>query len=245
MSKLSDRIRRAAKVEPAPFGFAAAARRPASPTMLTVVRLSASESGKAADAVKAGADAVIVSGDAGKLKDAGEAILGVAPDKPDRKVISALREAGADFVVLSTDAPAEAMLEEKIGFVVELRSELDDTHLRLLADLTLDAVIVPAPKTPFTVERLLGLRRVAALARAPLLVEDDGGADTPLLQLLRDSGAAGVIVGGSAIGKFSEIRERILAIPVRGKRREEHAEALVPAQAQGHDHGDDYDDDDD
>lgn len=244
MSKLSDRIRRASKVEPAPMGFAAAARRAPSPTLMTVVRLSASESGKAGDAGKAGADAVILSGDAGKLKDAGDAILGAAPDKTDRKSVAALRDAGADFVVLSPDAPAEAMLEEKIGFVLELRTELDDTHLRLLSDLTLDAVIVPGPKAPFTVERLLDLRRVASLARAPLLVEDDGNADTPLLQLLRESGVAGIVVGASAIVKLGELRERIVAIPARGKRREEHAEALVPAQAQGHDHGD-YDGDDD
>jgi len=243
MSKLSDHIRRASKAEPAPFGFAAAARRTPSPTLLTIVRLSASESGKAGEAAKGGADAVIVAGDAGQLKDAGDAVLGAVPGKPDRKSVSALREAGADFVVLSADAPAEAMLEEKIGFVLELRAELDDTHLRLLSDLTLDAVIVPAPKSPFTVERLLELRRVAALARAPLLVEDDGSADTALLQLLRESGVAGIVVGAGAIGKLGDLRERIVAIPARGKRREEHAEALVPAQAQGHEHG--YDDDDD
>jgi hypothetical protein len=35
-----------------------------------------------------------------------------------------------------------------------------------------------------------------------------------------------------------------VALPARGKRREEHVEALVPAQATaGHDHDDDYDDD--
>jgi hypothetical protein len=242
MGKLSDRVRKAAKAEPAPFGFAAAARRPTAATLLTIVRLSPSEGAKAADAAKAGADAVIFAGDAGKLKDAGEAVLGAAPDKTDRKSVAALRDAGADFVVLSHESLAEAMLEEKIGFVLDLRSDLEDTPLRLLADLTLDAVVVPAPKSPVTIERLLELRRISALARAPLLVEDDGTADASLLQLLRESGAAGVIVAASAISKLGALRERIAALPTRGKRREEHAEALVPAQAQGHDHDDDYDD---
>ncbi len=244
MSKLSDRIRRAGKADPAPFGFAAAARRPTAATLLTIVRLSASEGGKAADAAKAGADAVIFAGDAGKLKDAGEAVLGATPDKTDRKSVAALRDAGADFVVLSHEALAEAMLEEKVGFVLDLRSELDDTHLRLLADLALDAIILPALKSPVTVEKLIELRRISALARAPLLVEDDGAADASLLQLLRESGAAGVVVPSSAIGKLGGLRERISALPTRGKRREDHAEALVPAQAQGHDHGDDDFDDD-
>jgi predicted Fe-Mo cluster-binding NifX family protein len=244
MSKLSDRIRKAGKAESAPFGFAAAARPAPAPSLITVVRLN-NDAGKAGDAAKAGADAVIVTGDAGKLKDvSGDAVLGVAADKLDRRAASALREAGADFVVLSQADLAEPMLEEKLGFVLELRSDLDDVRLRLLGDLGLDAMILPAPAKPLTVERLVELRRVAALARTPLLVEDDGGAEASLLQLLRDSGVAGVVVPASAIGKLSGLRERIVALPARGKRREEHVEALVPAQATvGHDHDDDYDDD--
>lgn len=244
MSKLSDRIRRASKAEPAPFGFAAAARRAQAPSLLTVVRLSAGEAGKVADAAKAGADAVIVAGDAAKLKDASnDVILGVAPDRADRKAAVTLRDAGADFLVLGPDAPAEAMLDEKLGFVLELLSELDDTRLRLLTDLNLDAIIVAKPETPLTLARLLELRRVIALARAPLLIGADPDWDAGVLQVLRESGAAGVVVGAGAISKLGELRERIAALPLRGKRREEHAEALVPAQAQaGHDH-DDFDDD--
>ena len=88
-----------------------------------------------------------------------------------------------------------------------------------------------------------GALRGPRRARAAVLVEDDGNADTPLRQVRRGSGVAGIVVGASAIGKLGELRERITSIPARGKRREEHAEALVPAQAQGHDHGDDDDDD--
>jgi len=243
MSKLSDRIRRAAKAEPAPFGFAAAARRATAPSLLTIVRLSAGESDKAEDAAKAGADAVIVAGDAGSLKEVGEAVLGAEPKATDGKAIAALRDAGADFVVLTTEALAESLIAEKLGFVLQLSPEMDDTHLRLLSDLTLDAIIVPEPRSPVTVERLMELRRIWALTRLPLLVEDDGNADASLLQLLRDSGVAGIVVNGSAIAKLGELRERITGLPTRGKRREEHAEALVPASAQGHDHDDDYDDD--
>jgi len=243
MSKLSDRIRRSSKSEPAPFGFTAGARRAHTPSLLVVVRLPGGDSARAGDAAKAGADAVIVDG-AAKAKDAGEATLGVAPEKTDRKSISALREAGADFVVLTPAGLAEAMLEEKIGFVLELRTEMEEVQLRLLSDLTLDAIIVAAPEPPITIERMLGLRRVAALARAALLAEVSTDADASTLQLLRDSGVAGVIVPASAIGKLGELRERIAGLPARGRRREEHAEALVPAQATSeHNHDDDFDDD--
>lgn len=244
MSKLSDRIKRAARSEPASFGFTAAASRAKAPSLLTIVRLASGEAGKAGDAAKAGADAVIVSGDAGKLKDAGQAVLGAAPDKTDRKTVAALRDAGADFVVISRDAMAEGLLEERVGFVLELREDVEDTQLRLLGELSLDAIIVPAPKSPVTVDGLLGLRRTAALGRAPLLVEDDGSADASYLQMLRDSGVAGVVLGASAIAKLGDVRGRIEALPPRGKRREQDREApLVPAQAHaGHEHDDDYDD---
>jgi hypothetical protein len=245
MSKLSDRIRRAARSEPAAFGFTAVASRAKTPSLLTIVRLASSEAGKAGDAAKAGADAVIVSGDAGKLKDAGQAALGAAPDKTDRKTVAALRDAGADFVVITREALAEGLLEERVGFVLDLREELEDTQLRLLGELSLDAIIVPAPNSPVTVDGLLGLRRIAALGRAPLLVEDDGGADATYLQLLRDSGVAGLVVGAAAIGKLGELRSSIERLPPRGKRREQDRDApLVPAQARsGHEHDDDdYDD---
>jgi hypothetical protein len=69
MSKLADRIRKATHPEPAHLGFAAPAARQKSASLLVVARLSAGDAGKAADAVKKGADAVIVDGlEAGKAR---------------------------------------------------------------------------------------------------------------------------------------------------------------------------------
>src|SRR5262249_9529636 len=119
MSKLSDRIKRVSKVTPAPMGFGAAtAQAQKQPGMLIVVSLAANETGKAADAAKAGADAIILAGDPGKAKANGT-ILGLAPDKADQKGASAAREAGVDFLVLDpAKALAEAMLDQKIGYVL-------------------------------------------------------------------------------------------------------------------------------
>jgi hypothetical protein len=245
MSKLSDRIRRAAKMIPAPIGFGPAAVQAKVPSMLVVVRLSASESGKAADAAKAGADAIIIAGDAAKAKANG-AILGLAPDKADQKAAAAAREAGVDFLVLDPNkALAEAMLDQKIGYVLALSEPMDDVRTRLLGDLNLDAIIVKALPTPVTLAQLLELRRIAGLTRTPLLVQADAGIDVSLLQVLRDSGTAGVVVDASAIAKLGELRDRIASLPTAGRKRDEKAEVTVSASAAaGHDH-DDYDDDDD
>ena len=136
---------------PAPlgFGFGAKAATVSPATLLCIVRLNANEANKAEEAAKKGANAAIIDGgDAGKLKDfakkAPDLILGVRPEKTERDEIASLREAGADFVVLDGESGmADALLEEKIGFILLSRADSDDTRLRLLAELNLDALIPP------------------------------------------------------------------------------------------------------
>jgi hypothetical protein len=218
--------------------------------MLCIVRLNANEAGKAEDAAKKGADALIIDGgDPGKVKDfakkAPGLVLGVRPQKTERDQVAALREAGADFVVLDAQSGmADSLLEEKVGFVLLSQGDTDDTRLRLLAELNLDALIPPPPDGALTIERLLELRRVSALGRTPLFVDVSGDVDASRLQALRESGVAGVIVEGSDVGKLGKLREVIAALPARGKRREERSEATIPAATMaGHDHDDDFDDD--
>lgn len=254
MSKLGDAIRRAGRTAPAPlgFGFGPRAAAAASATMLSIVRLNSNEANKAEEAAKKGADAVIIdSGDSGKVKDfakkAPGLLLGIRPQKTERDQITSLREAGADFVVLDAESGmAEALLEENVGFVLMARSETDDTRLRLLADLNLDALISSPPDGSLTIERLLELRRVSALGRTPLLLEISGDAGASSLQALRESGVAGVIIEGSQLGRLEKLRETIAALPARGKKREERGEAMIPAAAlagHSHDEDDDFDDD--
>jgi hypothetical protein len=251
VSKLSDAIRRAGRTAPAPLGFARAAAAAASPTVLCIVRLNTNEANKADEAANKGADAVIIEGaDAGKVKDfakkAPGLLLGVRPHKPEREQITSLREAGADFVVLDAEsAMADALLEENIGFILLVRSDADDTRLRLLSDLNLDAILPPSPNGALTIERLLDLRRFSALGRTPLLVEVSGDADGSSVQALRESGVAGLILEASSLGKLEKLRAAIAALPPRGRMREERREVSIPAPAMaGHDHDDDDFDDD-
>jgi glycerophosphoryl diester phosphodiesterase len=221
--------------------------------MLSIVRLASNEANKAEEAAKKGADVVVVDGaDEGKLKDfakkAPNVPLGVLlRHKSERENVASLREAGADFIVLEAESGlAEALLEENIGFVLVARGQAEDTSLRLLGDLGLDALITSVPDGAFTIERLLSLRRLSALARTPLFVEAPPDADAARLQALRDSGVAGVIIDGSSLGKLERLRATIAALPPRGRRREERGEAMLPAAAvaAGHDHDeDDFDDD--
>ncbi len=251
MSKLADLMRRASRPETAPIGFAAAAARQKAPTLLCLVRLDGNEAGKAPEAVDKGADAVIVDGlDARKVKDiatkTGESALGVRVQKAGREATASLREAGADFVLFDLQsAMADTLLEEKIGLVLELPVETEDMTLRLLGDLGLEAVVAPSPQSPLTVRQLLDLRRIAVLARTPVLVEVKPDAEASQLQALRESGVTGVIVDWSGAGKLSALKQRIAELPPRGRRREERAEALLPTGVGAGHSPDEHEDDDD
>jgi len=100
---------------------------------------------------------------------------------------------------------------------------------RLLEALSLTALLAPPPALPLTVAGRLALQRLGALTRLPLLVPLPQTADATLLRLLRDAGAAAVVVD-AALGPaaLSALREAIEALPPRPRRREERGEALLP-----------------
>jgi hypothetical protein len=244
MSKLSKKISLAGRAETAQFGFTAVATGAKAAGLLCGVRLG--DAGKTADAASKGADFVLLEGvTASKLKglDKVEASVGLAGDF-DASALGSLAEAGVDFVVLSgLSALAAPLTDESLGRVLVLSGDIEDTPLRLLGDLGLDALIVSAPEGPLTVEQLLAVRRVSALTRTPLLAATNPDVDVRTLELLRDSGVGGVIVDDA--GKLAAVKERIAALPARGKRKGDHTDALLPAQGGGgHNHDDeDWDDD--
>lgn len=248
MSKLGDRIRKTGKAEPAQLGFATAAAKAASASMFVVVDVGA-DAARIADAVKKGADAVIWEGDAAALRKAKTAdgvTLGVRVKDAGREEAAALREAGADFLVIDGATAGGALLDEKLGFVmvIEEPEKLEDSQLRLMGELSLDALLVDPPEAPFKVADVLALRRIAAMARAPMLARVDPSMDAGTLQLLRESGAIAAVVAASSAAKLGDLTKTIASLPERGRKRDDKSDALVPAQSTGgHDHDDDDDDD--
>ena len=244
MSKLSKKIRAAGRAEPAPLGFASTTTQVRQSSLLCGVRLR--DPAAAAGAASKGADFVILEQVArSKIKGVAkvDASVGVAGDF-DASALVALAKAGVDFVVLSgPEAMAAPLADDSVGSVMVLDSDLDDTYLRLLGDLGLDALVVAAPESPLTVERLLAVRRLSALARTPLLANAQPDIDEESLELLRDSGVSGIVLDDA--GKLAALKKRIAALPPRGRRKENHADAVIPAQgsAGSHDHDDDDFDD--
>ena len=234
MSRLADRITRVARPGAAPMGFGRAAARRASPTLLCLLRLNKEQVSKAGEAAAGGADAVIISGvDAGKLGQAvdklGDLPVGLRLENAEREAVAAARAAGADFVLLDEGASAEVVVEEGVGLVLSMGTDAGDTELRVLAGLPLDALEVPAVAEPLTLRGMLELRRLSLLSQTPLLVEVQPQTDASRLQALREAGAVGVILDGKHADKLEALREAVLSLPPKGRRREERAEALLPS----------------
>jgi len=239
MSKLGDTIRRTMRTEPAPIGFRAV--RPAkNPSLLVTVLLDGADKGKVAGAVEKGAGAIVVRGatpDAVKAaaEAAGEVPLGLWPEEVDAKGVAALVEAGADFLVFQAEStPATALLEDKLGYVLVLKEEQDDTYLRVLESVALDAILLDGWSGPLTLRKQLELRRVAGLTRKPLMLPVSLPIESGELECLRDAGVSVVAVDGSdkTVAEMPSLVSTIDTLRGPRRHRETALEVLLPQAAE-------------
>ncbi|HLF79256.1 MAG TPA: hypothetical protein VJB57_17380, partial [Dehalococcoidia bacterium] len=179
MSKLGDAIRRNQRVESAPMGFGAA--RPAQRPSMLVGFIG--PLGDVAAASSAGADFIIVEAsgsapDAPALRTAaGDLPLGVATKVETAEAAKALQEGGVDCALVWDDTPAVALQAEELGYLLVLSASADETYLRSIDGLNLEAVILEKVPTPLTVGRQMEVSRIAGLGRKPLLCLVPGGID--------------------------------------------------------------------
>lgn len=240
MSKLADRIRKTMRTEPAPIGFRAV--RPAkTPQMLVAVLLDRADDAGIMRAVENGAGVVVVKGvkpqdAAAAVKAAGEAACGIWPNdiSPDSGTV--LKEASADFLVFDAEAtPAAALLEDKLGYVLTLNDAADDTYLRVLESVALDAVLLADWKGPLTLKAQVDLRRIAGLARKPLMLPVSMPIASADLECLRDAGVSVLLVDGSekkALDGLPSLVKLIEDLPGPRRRREPSLEVLLPRAAE-------------
>jgi hypothetical protein len=256
MSKLADAIKRSQRTESTPMGFGAA-RPAAKPSMLVGFLGPSGDLEKARDA---GAEIVIVdahsSGGLGKLLgaspelpadafkvDTSKAQPGGIFTDPDVAGAKALKERGFDFIVFDANAtPAAATLDEDIGYVLALASH-EETFLRSLGALQLDAIYYGDMPSPLSVSKQLEIMRAASLAGKPLFVKVAADVSNEDLQCLRGAGVVAVLAAAEAVAK---VKETVAALPAR-KSRKDDARPMVAlprgAATEEHDHGDDDDDD--
>lgn len=219
MSKLSEQMRRAARAESRPVGFTSVATAPR-PTLLVIAETAAAGAAKAA----ASADALLLPDSAGDeaIKAAAKTgvPVGVRLSKGDRARVTALREAGADFVVLTEEASASALMDEDLSYILDVPGEPSDTDLRALDALSLEAILAPPVDAALTIKQSVGLRRFVAFARKPLMLPVDGAIDAADLEALRE---LNVLLLLTPAAGAAALREKIAALPPRRQRRAERA----------------------
>lgn len=237
MSKLADLIRRATRAEPAPIGFASGPRK-LPPTMLLVALVGERWAQGVGDAVAAGADALVLTGRpsekelAEAISAAGDRPCGLPAIEADGEQLSRLRQAGLDFLLLELQAPAGALLDQELTFLLHLRDELTDVYLRTLDALPLRALYVEQEAASPTIWRQMELQRISGLARKPLLLQVQPDAQQQDLLCLREAGvvlAAVDLRERGAADALRRLRGVIDALPRRRPlRREEAAEVTLP-----------------
>ena len=227
MSKLSDAMRRALRREARPIGFAATATKPIA-TMLVLARVSAPA--EAAEAAARGADAVITTTAAHLPRGTDAAIWGTEAPVQGRAGAQALREAGADFLVFADDATdASVLLEEDLGFIMRIDLDAEDTLLRTVESLPLDALLAPGLEGTLTVRRTLDLRRLTAFARKPLILPVTPDIDATALEALRDCGVIGVVAEGAA--GVAALRPTIDTLAPRRRPKDGRSVSVLPGGA--------------
>ncbi|MGD0764848.1 MAG: hypothetical protein ABR978_00895 [Dehalococcoidia bacterium] len=237
MSKLGETIRKTLRTEAAPMGFRAVRRAP-NRSLAVAVQLDGVDAERAAVAAQ-GADALLFRLDKGgesaleaALKAAGDLSCGVWPGEVDAEAVKRLVEKGVDYLVFEIEStPASALLADDAGYVLALEGDHDDTYLRTLDALTLDAVFLPGWKGVLTVQRQLELRRIAGLTRKPLMLPVSLSVESGELECLRDAGVAVLVLDGrekEAIAALGPLRERVEALPAV-RRPREHADVILPS----------------
>lgn len=261
MGRLIEKLERMQKTNAPRMGFASMAVQKQASVLLIGVVPTANRS-LATAAANAGADCILVQeadvAAGGSLREK----LGIADNVLCGGTISNAEADldGLDFAVVDLAAPVGQFLNgERVDPVLSIQADLPDSTLRTIESLPIEAVILPGPAVPLTLQGLVAYYRVTKVTSKPVLSFVPAKAEPSLLRALQDAGIAGVLVeissaaGAKALG---DMRKAIDHLPARKNRANRTrmavalglplaAAAAGPAPSGPPDEGDDGDGGDD
>ena len=255
MSKLLERLERAASGPARPFGFSPVSR-VRIPALVIIASVTDAKKATVEAAVSAGAEFVIVSGGAatnGKgLPPAGTGSTpwGVQLESLTEDLLATLKESGCDFVVLTVGGtPIRLLNDESMDYfsVVPIGSE--DQWLRAVDDLPFEGnLVVMAAEADLSLGQALSLAAVAGRLSGELIVPASLGWGAGELESLREMGFGAVTVevkNGADAKKLADLHEAALNLPSQNSRRRGRPQARVPQATNTAPSAADDDDDDD
>ena len=239
MGELLDKLERASRGATTPLGFASAVKREKIAPMLLLGALAAGDAAGAKLASDGVLDGAIVVGTGGANKaDVDRSVAALAgvtvgvwldeaqPGGPD----------GTDFEVFSSEAtPAGALSGEGRTTVMQVVPELDDSLLRTIESLPVDAFLVSlADAGSLTVRQLMRLARVRSVTSRWILVHVASLPTKEELEQLRDAGAVAVVVdlAGVTAAALKATHELLRELPHEPtKRKKVRGVVTIPAAA--------------
>lgn len=244
MSKLAEQLRRIHDGS-GRVGFTAG---PAAPdrALFLMASLGRCDASLVAQAVQAGADAIIVpwATDDSFTKAIGasrERLIGARLQGAIGKdVLDVCRDAGCTFVVFDLHAEAAVLAERQLGLVIGVAYSWEDSLLRTAGELPVEAIEgepIVAGSPPLRIRDLLRLRRVLALTGRPLIVPTERPLACSELETLAAGGVDAVELLPATLGDtvetigraISDLRQAIDALPTREiRRRRERVAVTVP-----------------
>jgi hypothetical protein len=241
MSRLIEKFHKASQVAAPPMGFRTARPAAAAPKILLIASLEAGTMENPADYLD-GADAVLLRFiKAALTAKTIQKIASSLPDIPwglyladdDNKKATAV-EAGGDFIIFPvTSQVADTPKDDKTGKILQVESSMDDSLLRAINDLPVDAVLVADTfegNGSLVWHQLMIFQHLSNLLSKPLIVPVPTSVTEKELKVLWDAGVDGIIVeiDTAKVERLKNLRQDIDKLPSRSGRKRGKVNVVLP-----------------
>jgi hypothetical protein len=252
MSKFIDRLKQLTEGSPQPIGFQSIGKAQARLKMqLVAVLARETAENPPADLKEADAGVVRLPGAASaetikRLCGACDTPWGVWMEGNGTTELDPFTDAGADFFIFGPGVPLAGLLEQKVGRIIEAESSMNDSALRVLNGMPVDAVFVSMEgggARPLTWQDLISFQRFAGLVSKPVLALVSAAITRKELQSLWEGGVDAIVVPvptPEAAASLKDLRQTINKLEFPKPAREGRGLALAP-RIQSRSHAEDED----
>jgi hypothetical protein len=240
MSRLIDKFQKAAKSSVQTMGFRAVRSAAPEPGILLIVSVAPVALKNSADIGKAGA--VLIRPESAPVTAAGvKKIVDTLPEIPvglyvedaANEEITELAESGIDFIVFPPSGRiSPAPEDKKSARILQVESSMDDSLLRAVNSLPVDAVLAADTFTggAMSWHELMIFQHLANSFIKPLIVNIPPDITETELRALFEAGVDGAVVDASALkaGGLKKLLELIGKLPPRSARKRGKIDVFLP-----------------
>jgi hypothetical protein len=240
MSRLIDKFNKATKSTAQPMGFRTSRAAAPEPGLFLIVKTAPDILKNHSDINSAAAVLIKAEGEMPAARNISKMIEGLE-DVPaglylqdaDDEGIAAMIEAGCDYFIFPASVKVFTVPDEKkTGRIIEIESAMDDSLLRAVNSLPVDAAMVADTFTggAMSWHELMIFQHLANTIAKPLIINIPADIADTELKALFEAGADGVVVDASALkpGGLKKLQELIGKLPPRSARKRGKVDATLP-----------------